>query len=244
MLKLYYANIQNLTPPWEQYPVSGNRLEKTARYAHFADQARSMGAELLLNSVLKRMFPDFIPPAEFETGEHGKPFFKPGQKGLALPDGRLIQYNLSHSGDFVACAVSSCPVGVDIEKEKENIHPGVSRFFSDKEQKRLEESKDPAGCFFDYWVLKESYMKAVGTGFTKSPRSFSVYMENETYRVSDEGESKDYDFYLYSIPKGYRLAVCGGRAEKPGREIDLDDEELGSRAKIPIPQEIILPEQF
>ena len=87
-------------------------------------------------------------------------------------------------------------------------------------------------------------MKAVGTGFTKSPRSFSIYMENETYRVSDEGESKDYDFYLYSIPKGYRLAVCEGRAEKPGKEMDLDDEELGARAKIPIPQEIILPEQF
>lgn len=244
MLKLYYANIQNLIPPWEQYAVSGDRLEKTARYVHFLDQARSIGAELLLNSVLKKLFPSFIPPAEFETGEHGKPFLKPGQKGLALPDGRLIQYNLSHSGDFAACAVSSSPVGVDIEKEKDSIRPGVLRFFSEEEQKALEESKDPASRFFDYWVLKESYMKAVGTGFAKSPRSFSVYMENGTYRVSDQGRLTDYDFYLYSIPKGYRLAVCVGQAENPDRTIDLDGAGLGSQGKILLPREIILPEQF
>lgn len=243
MFNVYYANIQNLSPPWEQYPVSEGRLKKTARYAHFIDQARSIGAELLLNSVLKRLFPAFIPPAEFDTGEHGKPFLKPGQKGLALPNGCLIQYNLSHSGDFVACAVSSRPVGVDIEKEKDRIHHGVSRFFSEQEQKTLEESKNPASRFFDYWVLKESYIKAVGTGFAKSPRSFSVYMENETYRVLDRGRLKNYDFYLYSIPKGYRLAVCEAQAEDSEEAIDLE-EGAGSQMKIPVPQEIILPEQF
>ncbi len=253
MLKIYYANIKNLTQPWEQYPVSESRLEKTARYAHVSDQARSIGAELLLNSVLKKLFPGFNPPAEFETGEHGKPFLKPGQKELALWDGRLVQYNLSHSGDFAACAVSSCPVGVDIEKEQDSIRPGIIRFFSEKEQKALGESKDLASSFFDYWVLKESYMKALGTGFVKPPRSFSIYMENGTYRVWDQEQLKDYDFYLYSIPKGYRLAVCTARFEgwetsaslgSSGPAYQLERPETDSEREALNPQEIILPEQF
>ena len=48
MLKVYYGDIRNLRPEWEQYPIGKARLERTLRYKKIADQARSVGAELLL----------------------------------------------------------------------------------------------------------------------------------------------------------------------------------------------------
>lgn len=82
MLNCYYANVSELCPPWDQYPISRQRLEKIGRCTHVSDKARLAGAELLLNYGLKQRFPEFLPPALFETGEHGKPFLKPDQSGI------------------------------------------------------------------------------------------------------------------------------------------------------------------
>ena len=177
MLNIYYAEVGNLKPPWEQYPISRERLEKIERYAHISDKARSAGAELLLNYGLKNCVNGFVPPAAFETGKHGKPFIKQGQRELLLPDGKPIQVNLSHSGDYGACVISDRAAGIDIEKEKNNIRPGVMRVLSEEERQAVEQSDNQICRFFDFWVLKESYMKAVGTGFTKPPSSFSVRLE-------------------------------------------------------------------
>ena len=81
MLNSYYGEITGLRPPWEQYPISRERLEKIERYAHASDKARSAGAELLLNYGLKNCVNGFVPPAAFETGNTGSPLLSRGRKG-------------------------------------------------------------------------------------------------------------------------------------------------------------------
>ena len=221
MLNCYYANVSELCPPWDQYPISRQRLEKIGRCVHVSDKARLAGAELLLNYGLKQRFPEFLPPALFETGEHGKPFLKPDQSGIRLPDGKPVHYNLSHSGEYAACVISDSPAGVDIEKER-TIRPGIMRFLTDEEKVAVERDPNPYSRFFDFWVLKESYMKAVGTGFAKPPSSFSIRMEDGCYQVYDQGVRQDIGCYLFRLQGGYHLAVC---AETKGKKEELSLEE-------------------
>lgn len=222
MLNCYYANVSELCPPWDQYLISKQRLAQIERYAHTSDKARSAGAELLLNYGLKQCFPDFLPPALFETGEHGKPFLKPDQPGIWLPDGKQVYYNLSHSGEYAACVISDSPAGVDIEKERKGIRPGVMRFLTDEEKQAVEQDADPCSRFFDFWVLKESYMKAVGTGFSKPPSSFSIRLEDGCYQVYDQGVRQDAAFYLFHLQGGYHLAVCAETGEEK-EELSLEE---------------------
>ncbi len=208
MLSCYYADISALCPPWEEYPISMERKKRLERYVHTLDKARSAGAELLLNYGLQRRFKEFVPPAEFGIGEHGKPFLKPNQTGIVLREGEELHCNLSHSADYVACVLSDRPAGIDIEKERSTIRPGVMRFFSEEERRIIEESKQPDRVFFDFWVLKESYMKAVGTGFAKSPSSFFVCPEDGIYRIYEQGVRQRYECFLFHPKDGYHLAVC------------------------------------
>ena len=222
MIKLYYGDISHLVPPWESYLVGKERLERTMGYKRQEDQARSIGAELILNKALARLFPAFRPPAQFQKEEHGKLFLAEGNEDLRLEDGRMAEFNLSHSGNFVACAVADRPVGVDIEEPKDSIRPGILRFLAEEEKKDVLEAASESRRFFEYWVLKESYMKAVGTGFTKAPSSFRVMEKDGRYQVIENGERMPYGFRLYRLPSGFFMAVCA----ENGIWEELEPEEL------------------
>ena len=130
-----------------RFPKSGRNVWNG--YAHTLDKARSAGAELLLNYGLKHQFKEFVPPAEFGTGEHGKPFLKPNQTGILQPEGETLHYNLSHSADYAACVISDRPVGIDIEKGKHDLSRRNAFFFSEEERQIIEKSKQPDIAFFD-----------------------------------------------------------------------------------------------
>jgi hypothetical protein len=123
-----------------------------------------------------------IPEAEIaaaipERPPYGKPFFAswPG-----------IEFSISHSGHFWCCAVSSEPVGLDIEDMSRKITPQrclsiAARFFCPDEEAyiaaALSNSADPSGIiprFFKIWVMKEAYLKYHGLGLSAGLNSFSV----------------------------------------------------------------------
>lgn len=222
MLRIYYGNIRNLDPQWDLYPIGKARMEKVLRYKKKADQARSAGAELLLYQALSRCFPEFSPPASFGAGEHGKPYLTEENESLRLPSGRMVEFNLSHSGDYAACVIADRPVGIDIELGKDRIRPGILRFLAEEERRDVESAGCAPGRFFDYWVLKESCIKAVGTGFAKAPDSFCMVKEKNGYRAVENGRDLGYGFRLLPAPAGYKMAVC---AEKDIWE-DTEPEEL------------------
>lgn len=71
-----------------------------------------------------------------------------------------FHFNISHSGDVVACAFDEFPVGVDIERVKEAEH-AAARCFSPQERAELAKSSDPA-LFFRLWTAMESEIKRRG----------------------------------------------------------------------------------
>lgn len=65
------------------------------------------------------------PAFQIGYGENGKPF---------LLDYKEVHYNLSHSGDWILCAVSDQPVGIDIQ-QKSSMRRGLcDRVFSEEEK--------------------------------------------------------------------------------------------------------------
>ncbi|MCL1057673.1 4'-phosphopantetheinyl transferase superfamily protein [Shewanella gelidimarina] len=118
---------------------------------------------------------------QFEYGEKGKPRLTQAQF-----ERTGIDFNLSHSGDWLLLAIHQQPVedkvpltlelGVDIERcrSSTNIHSILNHYFSEPETAALlalpnELQRDR---FFDLWALKESYIKAKGLGLALSLKSF------------------------------------------------------------------------
>lgn len=111
--------------------------------------------EILAKTVIKQTFGIDIAKQEFAYTEYGKPYL------LNFPD---VYFNISHSGEYVACAVSDEPVGVDIQKIGEYNSDVAKRVCNEKELKQIEDSLDKASEFTKLWTQKETVLKMYGTG--------------------------------------------------------------------------------
>jgi 4'-phosphopantetheinyl transferase len=102
-----------------------------------------------------------------------------GKPELARDYASQIRFNLSHSGDLALLAVSRGPeLGVDLELEREDVDVlelGAT-VFSPAEIQVLEAltARERRAHFFRLWACKEAVIKAEGTGFSLSTRTFTV----------------------------------------------------------------------
>jgi len=99
-------------------------------------------------------------PLTYRYGGNGKPYFR------EYP----FYFNLSHSGDYVLCALSGREIGADIQEHRKcDSRRLAERFFSGREMEALEnyEREHPEGkdaLFFRLWARKEAYGKLSGGG--------------------------------------------------------------------------------
>ncbi|MDO5837071.1 MAG: 4'-phosphopantetheinyl transferase superfamily protein, partial [Methanobacterium sp.] len=169
---VYYMDVSQLDINQTQHSVSLDRIKKTARYIHQKDKKLSIGAELLLKYSLNQI--DIFNPV-ISHDSYGKPF---------LVNHPRVHFNLSHSEEYVACAVSDSPVGVDIERIHE-IELDIARhYFFGSEYHYIQNSANKERAFFQFWVLKESYMKMTGLGFRLGLDEFFIDIQN---RPQDKG---------------------------------------------------------
>ena len=106
-----------------------------------------------------------VAPADwrFIENAHGRPEIFDRPEGA--PD---LRFNISHTDGLIACAVTiGREVGVDVEHiGRQLTHDIAGRFFAPHEVDDLRRLplEDQRRVFFDYWTLKEAYIKARGFG--------------------------------------------------------------------------------
>lgn len=135
--------------------LDGAPLDPRDRRRHASEVGRK-----LVRAVLSR-YADVAPDDwAFAADEHGRP----RALGGALGD---VDFNLSHSATLAVCAVARGAVGVDVEDLAPPAPLEVAaRFFAPSEARALlaEPAERQSRRFYEYWVLKESYLKARGVG--------------------------------------------------------------------------------
>ena len=165
MLHLYCARVGE---PMEDLPLSDYRKEKLCGIHNVQLRRQMLTAELLLNRAVKNVYPQISFPLHIEATKSGKPY-------LIEPP---LFFNLSHSSDYVACAIADFEIGLDIQNIRPVSMPLARRFFSKEELRKLQASEHPDKVFTLLWSLRESYWKATGRGIA-GDMNVAVY-ENET----------------------------------------------------------------
>lgn len=202
--------------------VSSERKNKTDRYRFSEDKQLSLGAGVLLKYALSYLgISENIDGIVY--GENEKPYFR--NKG--------VYFNLSHSGDYAVCAVSTCEIGCDIEKIKPLKLSIAEKFFTENEYKHIlseptDEKKND--IFYRYWTLKESFMKATGLGMGLMLNSFEIVIGDEI-SIRQSVDTNKYSFKEYDNISGYKCAICTlGEAENASFiGVDLKDILTGGK---------------
>jgi 4'-phosphopantetheinyl transferase len=131
-------------------------------------------AHALVRTVLSRYAPVQPEAWRFTTVGNGRPEVAPG-----LP---RLRFNLSHTESMAVCAVAlEEDVGVDVENAE---RPGqtvelADHFFAPAEVAALHAlpPERQRARFFEYWTLKESYIKARGQGLSLPLDQFAFHLE-------------------------------------------------------------------
>jgi 4'-phosphopantetheinyl transferase len=143
--------------------MSGERVEKILRYRKENDRKRSAMAGVLLRDVLPRFG---ISQDEIRVSEKGRLYTE-----------KSMDFNLSHSGDYVLLAVSDRQVGCDVEKIRD-VKDHLTDYCCSPEEKKWCDSHSPEQqltAFFRLWTAKESYIKMTGEGLSLPFHKYSVF---------------------------------------------------------------------
>jgi 4'-phosphopantetheinyl transferase len=143
--------------------LSKDEEERMARLVFERDRRRFLLTRALVRTMLSRYAG--VPPARwsFIANVHGRPEILDRPAGV--PD---LRFNLSHTEGLIACAVTiGREVGIDVEHVGRRLtHDVAGRFFAPSEVRDLDAlpADEQPRVFFDYWTLKEAYIKARGFG--------------------------------------------------------------------------------
>lgn len=148
--------------------------------------------------------------------ELGKPY---------LPQYPNIHLSVSHSGSWFVCAVSSQPIGVDLQEHTplrgetpeyavQRYCKIANRFFNPLEAAFILEN--PQENFFTVWSAKESYVKFTGRGMDDTYSEFCVVNDDLRSQLCEQQsiawQAENVSFRMCGFEDNYTLCVC---TEKP-----------------------------
>lgn len=166
-MKLYLYDIRKMENADYQYwysVMSHKKQQRVDEFHFFDDRKRTVSGEMLIRKAISNWCDISAEDILFDITEHGKPYAKD------LP----IEFNISHSGNIVACAVDDKPIGIDIEKIRPVDLSIAKRICSFEEMCYLfghdpEEQDfvytaniDILARFFEIWTIKEAFIKYSG----------------------------------------------------------------------------------
>lgn len=207
-----HSKDQDLILASKYYDLCSLKEKKRSKEFYFEkDQSQFILSRAFLRTVLSHYLPTKPNEWQFIRNSFGKPSIQfPIYKNV-------LQFNLSHTKEWIVCAVTwNYDIGVDVEcylrqvKNKEL----ACRFFAQQEVDQLSQLsvEKQKFHFFDYWTLKEAYIKACGKGLYIPLNSFSFELDQNEIKIHFDFETQDHlnnwNFWLLQPNLPYKIAIA------------------------------------
>ena len=187
--------------------VSPEKQERLKRFNFYKDACNTLLGDILARTEICRVTGLGNNTLEFSANTYGKPF---------LVNDPRIHYNISHTGNYVVCAMDNQPVGIDIELIKPIDLKIPERFFTPDEVYYIISPQDDLVThrFYEVWTKKESRIKLEGKGLSMPLSSFDVF---------DDAESGGIYYHLVFRNDEAICYLCSLKKEKPNvRIVDIN----------------------
>ena len=192
---LYLYSVSKATLPEPEEVLSADELEHFQKMSSDKRRHEFLHGRLLIKSILKNIYG--VKKPKILKKKSGKPYV------------RGFKFNLSHSNDFLALAVSKdVEVGVDIEQSgpKKHFLKIAEQYFSATENEFIHKGSSiekQEWRFKNLWCLKEAYIKAVGGVVNKKNLRISFDIAKKCIEHSPEKRSIE-----MHLNQDLHLTVC------------------------------------
>lgn len=205
-MKIYVVKISDITDKELNklsQLISLERRIKIEKFINKKDKIRTLIGEILIRTTIIKELGIDNKYIKFKKNYYGKPYLKDYPK---------FNFNISHSGNYVAYAISNNPIGVDIEEIKNIEYEEIAKsFFTTREVNYISNQNldNQLSKFYFIWTLKESFVKCCGQGLAIPLKEFSIDIDqSENIKVIVNNEYKEYTFKKFCIEPSYKMAVC------------------------------------
>jgi 4'-phosphopantetheinyl transferase len=194
---IYYTVFENIGAPIEEkhiHALPEPLSKEILLYKKQDDINRLTAGKYLLKKILEEGGSTGLLD-KYQVDEMGKPF---------IPD--ISNFNISHSGQVVVCALLNAEgkIGIDVEKIRTVEIENFNKQFSPPEMMKILADHDPQQKFFDYWTMKEAVMKADGRGMRIPLHSIRLKVDHATIDDSDT----HWHLYPITLHESVRSHVC------------------------------------
>ncbi|OXA90088.1 4-phosphopantetheinyl transferase [Flavobacterium hercynium] len=188
---LSYENHEKLLKQYlHKFPV--DYQEKIKRFRRWEDAQLSLLGRILLYKGVEEIYKQNPHTKIIKHTEYNKPYF----------DNDKIQFNISHSGEIVVCALSDeQEIGIDIEIVSDIKIADFRSQLTENEWQKIALAANANHSFFEYWAQKEAVIKTHGHGLSIPLTSFEIVdntttIHNEEYYLQQLNINEKYKCYL------------------------------------------------
>jgi len=161
-----------------------------------------------------------------------------GRPELAPPfDASGLVFNLAHTHGLVVLAVArNGPLGIDVENYDKRVPLEVARrYFSRVESDALQALPGDAQPrrFLRLWTLKESYLKALGTGIAGGLESMTFHIDdagNFAFERPADLDASRWSFSQFDVGARHVVAVARLPARESRGAVRVEWREFGGGA--------------
>ncbi|MBK3494734.1 4'-phosphopantetheinyl transferase superfamily protein [Viridibacillus sp. YIM B01967] len=200
--------------------VSTEKQRKIERFYKPEDAYRTLFADLLVRHLLMDKYQVSNEDIKFFNNPYGKPYVHGFPK---------FSFNISHAGNWIVCAVDEIPLGIDIELIKPIDFTIAKNFFSEEENEDLRkiDASRKLEYFFELWTIKESYVKALGTGLSVNLNAFTVKKagKDQIHIIRQDHLSPNL-VKQYDIDPLYKCSLCSINPNFPEKPVLIEYKEL------------------
>lgn len=203
--------------------MSADERDRAGRFHFERDRLRYIVTRALVRTGLSRYAPWAPAQWQFGTDAHGRPFV------VNLPAPSVPTFNISHTRDWIILGVRARHgLGVDVEhaRARDSMCDLADMFFSPEEAAALRQLPPAARetRFYEYWTLKEAYIKARGLGL-------AIPLDVFSFRLSTPGtiefhiephypdSAQRWRFCQFSLDAQHLAALCAEHADAAALEV-------------------------
>lgn len=161
---------------------------------------------IVARALVRQLLSDFLSCEYDELTIEVDGLGKPRLEGAP----KHFDFNISHTDGMVVAVAANCSeVGIDVEDTTRSVVLDAvgQRVFHPDELDEFRKACDPRRAFFEYWTLKEAYMKAKGLGFRLEPKSFCLARGTHPSLRAPEAD-RNYHFDIQAPSDRHVLAIA------------------------------------
>lgn len=200
MVKIYYSSfdreLSNAAFQDHLALLPESLRQSVMKFMRWEDAHASLFGKLLLRYGLREMgLSDDL--SRLQYNQFGRP---------SISDS--VDFNISHSGNYVACALStSSRIGIDVEKIQAIEINDFTSQFTIQELTQIAKAPDCYYEFYRLWTCKEAVIKALGDGLNIPLKSILItgdnaYVNKQYFSLTQLRIADSYIVHTATFPKG------------------------------------------